>query len=37
MEDEADTPIAWADALGSNNGGGTDNYKTYWLGNGVVC
>jgi hypothetical protein len=31
------TPIAWADALGSNNGSGTDNFKTYWQGSGTGC
>lgn len=29
------TPIAWTDALGSNNGSGTDNFKTCWQGSGA--
>jgi hypothetical protein len=29
------TSLSWSDALGSNNGSGTDNYKSYWLANGV--
>lgn len=37
MEDEDGNRIAWTDVLGSNNDGGTDNYKTYFEGNGVVC
>jgi hypothetical protein len=37
MEDEDGNRIAWTDVLGRNNGGGTDNYKTYFEGNGVVC
>lgn len=36
MEDNdgSSTRIAWADALGSENGSGTDNYQAHWEANG---